>query len=77
MRGYPVYRLRPDDSSFVRVGSVIELRRSRRSMNRVGLIKLARDIFATGPQDVVVIGPESVVDRDEILDRALSALSAG
>lgn len=63
MRGYPVYRLNKADNTLVRVGSVIEHRRSRRSMNRIGLMKLAQRIFASSPGDIICIGPDSIIER--------------
>ncbi len=77
MRGYPVYKMDQVSKTFVRVGSIIELRRSRRSMNRVGLAKLAQKIFATSPGDIICVGADSVVDRRSIVAEPVSVLNAG
>ncbi len=63
--------------TFVRVGSILEFRRSRRSMNRVGLAKLAQKIFATSSGDIICVGADSVVDRRSILREPVSVLNAG
>ncbi len=63
--------------AFVRVGSIIEQRRSRRSMNRVGLAKLAQGIFASAPGEIICVGAETVVDRHDVAPVPLSALNAG
>ncbi len=77
MRGYPVYRMEQVSKTFVRVGSILEFRRSRRSMNRVGLAKLAQKIFATSSGDIICVGADSVVDRRSILREPVSVLNAG
>ncbi len=77
MRGYPVYKMDQVSKTFVRVGSIIELRRSRRSMYRVGLAKLAQRVFATSPGDIICVGSDSVVDRRSIVAEAVSVLNAG
>ncbi len=77
MRGYPVYKMDHTTKSFVRVGSIIEQRRSRRSMNRVGLAKLAQKIFASSPGDIICVGAETVVDRHELAPIPVSVLNAG
>ncbi len=77
MRGYPVYRMEQVSRTFVRVGSILEMRRSRRSMNRVGLAKLAQKIFATGPGDLICVGADSIIDRRSIVREPMSVLSAG
>lgn len=77
MRGYPVYRLNSATRTFDRVGSVLEMRRSRRSMNRVGLAKLAQRVFASAPGDIICVGPDTVVDRCDALPEPVSALNAG
>ncbi len=77
MRGYPVYRMDHTTKSFVRVGSILELRRSRRSMNRVGLAKLAQKVFASSPGDIICVGADTVVDRHEIAPIPVSVLNAG
>lgn len=77
MRGYPVYRMSPSTKEFARVGSILELRRSRRSMNRVGLAKLAQRIFASSPGEIIFVGADSVIDRCGIVQESLSVLNAG
>lgn len=77
MRGYPVYKLEQVTKTFVRVRSILEMRRSRRSMNRVGLAKLAQKIFATSPGDIICVGAETVVDRRIIAGEPASVLNAG
>jgi len=77
MRGYPVYRMDQASKTFVRVGSILELRRSRRSMNRVGLAKLAQKIFASSSGDIICVGADTVIDRHEIALVPASVLNAG
>lgn len=77
MRGYPVYRMSPENKSFVRIGSILEMRRSRRSMNRVGLAKLAQKIFASAPGEIICVGAETVIDRCNIARDSVSVLNAG
>ncbi len=77
MRGYPVYRMEQVNRTFVRVGSILELRRSRRSMNRIGLAKLAQKLFASSPGDIICVGADAVVDRRSIVRERLSVLNAG
>jgi len=77
MRAFPVYCLNPEDGTVMRLGSILEMRKSRRSMNRVSLAKLAQRIFSRGPGDIIYIGSQSVLDQvDSIPDLAL-ADSAG
>lgn len=77
MRGYPVYRMNPENKTFVRVGSILEMRRSRRSMNRVGLAKLAQKIFASSPGEVICVGADTVIDRCHVIQDSVSVLNAG
>ena len=77
MRGYPVYRMNPATKTFVRIGSILEMRRSRRSMNRVGLAKLAQRIFATSAGEIICVGADTVIDRCYIARDAVSVLNAG
>ncbi len=77
MRGYPVYKMDQSTNSFVRVGTILEQRRSRRSMNRVGLAKLAQKIFASGPGDIICVGADTVIDRHELAPAPVSVLNAG
>jgi hypothetical protein len=66
MRGYPVYRINSDEKEPLRVGSILEFRRSRRSMNRLGLAKLAQRLFAQGPGEIIIVGYDSSLERDRI-----------
>ncbi len=77
MRGYPVFKMDQVSKAFVRVGSILELRRSRRSMNRVGLAKLAQRIFASSPGDIICVGADTIVDRRDIAGDPISVLNAG
>jgi len=77
MRGYPVYRMNPAKKTFDRVGSILEMRRSRRSMNRVGLAKLAQRIFASSPGEIICVGADTVIDRSLIVQDLMSVLNAG
>jgi hypothetical protein len=77
MRGYPVYRINPDENESLRVGSILELRRSSRSMNRLGLAKLAQKLFAQGPGDIIVVSYASTLECEPISDVHEIALSAG
>ncbi len=77
MRGYPVFKMDQTNKTFVRIGSILELRRSRRSMNRVGLAKLAQTIFASAPGDIICVGADTVIDRPELARVPVSILSAG
>ncbi len=77
MRGYPVYKMDQATNAFVRVGSILELRRSRRSMNRVGLAKLAQKIFASAPGDIICVGADTVIDRHALAPVPVSVLNAG
>lgn len=67
MRGYPVYRQQSDDKSVTRVGSILEFRRSRRSMNHVSLLRLAQKLFAGGPAEIVFVGSECISERSASL----------
>lgn len=75
--GYPVYRMSPPGNDVVRVGTILEFRRSRRSMNRLGLAKLAQKLFSLGPGDIIVVGSESSLQRMEIEKEFTATLSAG
>lgn len=75
--GYPVYRLTPQGTEVVRVGTILEFRRSRRSMNRLGLAKLAQRLFARDPGDIIVVGTDSALRRAELEKEFSTALSAG
>jgi hypothetical protein len=69
--------MNPATKTFVRVGSILEMRRSRRSMNRVGLAKLAQRVFASGPGEIIFVGADSVIDRCGIVQESVSVLNAG
>jgi hypothetical protein len=75
--GYPVYRVDPLENDVVRVGSILEFRRSRRSMNRLGLAKLAQKLFAREPGDIIVVGSDSSLEREQISREHEIAISAG
>lgn len=75
--GYPVYRVNPNASEPVRVGSILEFRRSRRSMNRLGLAKLAQKLFAKGPGDIIIVGTDSSLERERLSMVHDIGLSAG
>jgi hypothetical protein len=77
MRGFPVYRIDPAEKDLVRVGSILEFRRSRRSMNRLGLAKLAKKLFSRHPGDIIIVGSDSNLERAEIVKDSLTSLSAG
>jgi hypothetical protein len=66
IRGYPVYRVNSNEKEPLRVGSILEFRRSRRSMNRFGLAKLAQKLFAQGPGDIIIVGYDSSLERERI-----------
>lgn len=75
--GYPVYRLNSPGNDVVRVGTILEFRRSRRSMNRIGLAKLAQKLFALGPGDIIIVGSDSSLQREELPKDLRITLSAG
>lgn len=77
LRGYPVYRIHPGGNEPVRVGSILEYRRSRRSMNRLGLAKLAQKLFAHAPGDIIVVGSESYLERERFSEVHAVVRSAG
>lgn len=77
VNGYPVYRINPADNDVARVGSILEFRRSRRSMNRLGLAKLAQKLFALGPGDIIIVGSDSSLQREELLKESLQSSSVG
>jgi hypothetical protein len=66
VRGYPVYRITSNEKDLVRIGSILEFRRSRRSMNRLGLAKLAQKLFAQGLGDIIIVGYDSSLERERI-----------
>lgn len=77
MRGYPVYRMDPSTDTIVRVGTMLEFRKSRRSMNRVALAKLAQKIFSLGPGDIIYLGSESALERADAGRISGESVSAG
>ncbi|GAB4368047.1 MAG: hypothetical protein Kow00128_13060 [Deltaproteobacteria bacterium] len=77
MRAYPVYCMNPVDGTVVRLGSILEMRKSRRSMNRISLTKLAQRIFSRQPGDIIYIGSQSVLDHVESIPETVLADSAG
>jgi len=77
MRGFPVYCVSPADGTVVRVGSILELRKSQRSMNRVALAKLAQRIFSRDPGDIIYLGSQSALERAEFLPETVLTDSAG
>ncbi len=77
MTGFPVYRINAGEKDVERVGSILEFRRSRRSMNRIGLTKLAQKLFARGPGDIIIVGYDSALERGEISQESAIERSAG
>ncbi|MBF8257946.1 MAG: hypothetical protein HW377_320 [Actinobacteria bacterium] len=77
MTGFPVYRINAGEKDVERVGSILEFRRSRRSMNRIGLTKLAQKLFARGPGDIIIVGYDSALERGEISQESVIERSAG
>jgi hypothetical protein len=75
--GYPVYRINSNEKDPVRIGSILEFRRSRRSMNRLGLAKLAQKLFAQAPGDIIILGNDSSLERERISLVHEITLSAG
>lgn len=72
-----MYCVSQADGTVVRVGSILELRKSRRSMNRVALAKLAQRIFSRDPGDIIYLGSQSALERAEFLPQTALADSAG
>jgi hypothetical protein len=77
MRAFPVYCMNPVDGTVVRVGSILEMRKSRRSLNRVSLAKLARKLFSQNPGDIIYIGARSALENVESLSVSAQAGFAG
>jgi len=77
MRGYPVYRMDTFTDTILRVGTMLEFRKSRRSMNRISLAKLAQKLFSVGPGDVIYLGSESALERAEVARNREDSLIAG
>ncbi|HEY5765566.1 MAG TPA: hypothetical protein VIS30_06015 [Candidatus Deferrimicrobiaceae bacterium] len=59
MKNVTVYRVDYVRKTKVPIGSVMERRNAERGNNLIGLLRLARKSFATGPQEAI----ETVVDR--------------
>lgn len=77
MRGYPVYRMNRIDRTVLRIGTILEFRRSDRSTNRAGLTKLAQRLFSRSPEDIIYIGFEAALDHAESFHEAGQVESAG
>ena len=77
MRGFPVYRMDPSTDKILRIGTILEFRKSRRSMNRIGLAKLAQKLFSQEPGDIIYLGSESALERIEAMRISKASLSAG
>ncbi len=77
MRGYPVYRMDTSTDTIRRIGTILEFRKSRRSMNRVALAKLAQKLFSLEPGDIIYLGSESALDRAESVRNQQGSLSTG
>ena len=77
MRGFPVYRMDPSTDKILRVGTILEFRKSRRSMNRIGLAKLAQKLFSQAPGDIIYLGSESALERADAMRTPGASLSAG
>jgi len=63
--------------TILRVGTILEFRKSGRVMNRVSLAKLARKLFSLGPGDIIYLGSESALERSEVARIHGDSLSAG
>ena len=77
MRGYPVYRMDTSTDTVLRVGTMLEFRKSRRSMNRISLAKLAQKLFSMEPGDIIYLGTESALERAEVARDREDSLIAG
>jgi hypothetical protein len=63
--------------TILRVGTMLEFRKSRRSMNRISLAKLAQKLFAVGPGDIIYLGSESALERAEVACHTEDSVFAG
>ncbi len=63
--------------TILRVGTILEFRKSGRVMNRISLAKLARKLFSLGPGDIIYLGSESALERSEVARIQGGSLSAG
>ncbi len=61
MRAYSVYRFDSGDHRVIEIGTVFEMRRDDRGLNRISLTKLARQIFGRGSGDIIFLGEEQAV----------------
>lgn len=77
MRGYPVYKMDTSTDTIVRVGTMLEFRKSRRSFNRIALARLAQRLFSIGPTDIIYLGSESALERTEMARSPGESLFAG
>ena len=77
MRGYPVYRMDTSTDTILRIGTILEFRKSSSSMYRAALAKLARQLFSQGAGDVIYVGSESALERSEVKRIHGGSLSAG
>jgi len=77
MRGYPVYRMDTSTDTILRVGTMLEFRKSRRSMNRISLAKLAQKLFSVGPGDIIYLGSESALERTGVGSQTEDSVFAG
>lgn len=69
--------MEPSTDTILRVGTILEFRKSRRSMNRVALAKLAHKLFSVRPGDIIYLGSESALERPEAAQRHRGSLSTG
>jgi hypothetical protein len=63
--------------TILRVGTMLEFRKSRRSMNRISLAKLAQKLFSAGAGDIIYLGSESALGRADIARDMEDSLIAG
>jgi len=77
MRGYPVYRMDTSTDTILRVGTMLEFRKSRRNMNRISLAKLAQKLFSVGPGDIIYLGSESALERAGVACHTEGSVFAG
>ena len=77
MRGYPVYRMDTSTDTILRVGTMLEFRKSRRSMNRISLAKLAQKLFSMEPGDIIYLGSESALERAGVASHTEDSVFAG
>ncbi|MDX1814540.1 MAG: hypothetical protein R3239_01150 [Thermodesulfobacteriota bacterium] len=63
--------------TILRVGTMLDFRKSRRSMHRISLAKLAQKLFSVVPGDIIYLGSESALGRAEVARNREDALIAG